>query len=190
MTQDKDFKKVVRRRAHQSGESYTEARRKVLSRQVDPPVLSAGLRRVDKPDLGLTVFVPDDWAEFPPQPANNPYEVARFQHHEAAARRICLIFRHPGSTGLSPQVPAGLVRAKREASRFCFANFTTEELDVAGWPAVRMEYDSDQFDFGRWFVRDYFLVVRNVVVEFSLGTTAPADDAETFNLMVGSFQVA
>lgn len=118
MTRDKDFKKVVRRRAQESGESYTEARRNVLEQNIDPHGHRSRLRRVDKPDLSFTVLVPEDWAEFPPQPTNNPYEVARFQHHEADARRMCLVFRHPGSTGLSPQVPARLVRTKREASRF------------------------------------------------------------------------
>ncbi len=105
MTTDKDFKQLVRQEMRESGKSYAQARRQVLKRQPHAPTSDTGLRRVDKPELGLTVFVPEDWAEFPPQPTNNPYEVARFQHHEANARRMCLVFRHPGSSGLSPQVP-------------------------------------------------------------------------------------
>jgi hypothetical protein len=35
------------------------------------------MRPVEKPDLGFTVWVPADWAEFPPELTNSAYEVAR-----------------------------------------------------------------------------------------------------------------
>jgi len=184
MTKDKDFKRLVRARAEQTGEPYSSARRSLVEQPTEAAPQVADLRPVEKPGLGFTVWVPRDWAEFPPQPTNNAYEVARFQYRDEH-RHICLVFRHPGAVGLSPHVPADLIRRDREAKGF--ENFTADEMEIGGWPAVRLDYSTTRFGFGEWFVRDYLLVAHNVVLELGLGSSVPEVDGPTFDEMAARF---
>ena len=55
MTADKDLKRLVRARSHNTGESYAVARRRLLERPPGGRMESATLRAVEKPDLGFTV---------------------------------------------------------------------------------------------------------------------------------------
>ena len=186
LTSDKDFKHLVRAEARRSGSSYTAARRRLLEKQTGDLVDTDAMRQVEKPELGFSLWVPDDWAEFPPQPTNSPYEVARFQYNDGTGH-LCLVFRHPGSTGLSPLVPAQLVRRDREGKHF--ENFVLTETQLGGLPAVRMDYETTRFAKGKYFVRDYFVVARNVVLEFALGTYTPESDAPVFDEMAARFRV-
>ena len=151
LTSDKDFKRLVRAEGRTAGMSYTAARRRLLDNRSGDAMDTVAMRSIDKSDLGFTVWIPEDWAEFPPQPTNSPYEVARFQYHDGTGH-LCLMFPHPGSTGLSPLVPAQAVRRDREGKQF--ENFVVANTEIGGRPAVRMDYDTTRFATGRWFVRD------------------------------------
>ena len=131
---------------------------------------SATLHAVEKPDLGFTVWVPASWTEFPPQPSNSPYEVARFRYRDEG-RHICLVFRQPSRPGLTPQAFADETRRTLETKQF--EHFSTDDLTMGGRPAVRMIYDTSRFDFGPWFVREYFLVAQDVGYALGLGTSRP-----------------
>lgn len=46
------------------------------------------LRRVEKPEHGFAIAVPQVWPEEPPDSGNSPYEVARFRLHDGDAWHI------------------------------------------------------------------------------------------------------
>jgi hypothetical protein len=77
--------------------------------------------------------------------------------------------------------------ADRETKQF--ENFVLTETELGGLPAVRMDYDTTRFAAGKYFVRDYFVVVHNVVLEFALGTYTPESDASVFDEMAARFRV-
>jgi hypothetical protein len=68
LTSDKDFKRLVRAEARRAGLSYAAARRRLLANPPGDAMNTPALRSVEKSEVGFTVWIPDDWAEFPPQP--------------------------------------------------------------------------------------------------------------------------
>ena len=147
---------------------------------------SVTLHAVEKPDLGFTVWVPETWSEFPPQPSNSPYEVARFRYRDEG-RHICLVFRQSGRPGLTPEGFAEETRGVLEAKGF--EHFNTEELILDGRQAIRMNYDTIRFDFGPWFVREYFLIAQDVGYSLGLGTSRPKLDTATYDEMAERFRL-
>jgi hypothetical protein len=130
--------------------------------------------------------VPEVWTEFPPLPSNSPYEVARFGYRDEG-RHICLVFRQPGPPGLTLQAYAEGARRSLEAKGF--ENFNVEELTLDRRPAIRMNYGATRFDFGPWFVGEYFLVVQHVGYALGLGPSRPAVDAATYDQMAARFHL-
>ncbi len=186
MTADRDLKKLVRARSGNTGESYAVARRRLLERPPGGNMESASLHAVERPDLGFTIWVPESWTEFPPQPSNSSHEVARFRYRDEG-RHICLVFRQPGRPGFTPQFLAEESRRRLEGKGF--EHFSTEELTLGGRAAVRMNYDTARFDFGPWFVREYFLVAEDVGFSLGLGTSRPKLDATTYDEMAERFHL-
>jgi hypothetical protein len=186
MTTNGDLKKLVRARSRNTGETYAVARRRLLERPPGGSMESATLHAVEKPDLGFTVWVPESWTEFPPQSSNSPYEVARFRYRDEG-RHICLVFRQPGRSGLTPQAFAEETRETLETKGF--EHFNTEELTMDGRPAIRMHYDTIRFDFGPWFVRQYFLIARDVGYSLGLGTSRPKLDTAAYDEMAVRFHL-
>jgi hypothetical protein len=144
------------------------------------------LRAVEKPDPGFTVWVPETWTEYPPRPSNSPYEVARFRYRDEG-RHICLIFRHPGLPGLTPRAAADQARRTLEAKGF--EHFNLEEVSLDGRAAIRMDYDTTRFDFGPWFVREYFLVDGDISYVLGLGSGRPTVDRATYDEMAARFHL-
>jgi hypothetical protein len=187
LTSKKDFKHLVRLRAAKTGESYALARSRLLNRALGGASMEAiELRRIEKADLGFVVHIPDDWQEFPPQLTNSPFEVARF-HYRDGGRHVCLVFRQPGSTDLDPHIPAEEERVVLE--RKSFEHFRFEDLEIAGRPAVRMDFDRADLPIGMWWAREYFVVARNVVYILGLGSTDIVGDQAVFNGMAEHFEV-
>jgi hypothetical protein len=187
LTSEKDFKHLVRLRAAKTGESYALARNRLLYRAHGGAGMELiELRRIEKADLGFAIHVPDDWQEFPPQLTNSPFEVARF-HYRDGGRHVCLVFRHPGSTGLDPHVPAEEERGILE--RKSFEHFSFEDLEISGRSAVRMDFDRADLPIGMWWAREYFVVARNLVYILGLGSTDIADDQAVFDEMAKRFEV-
>ena len=58
-----------------------------------------------------------------------------------------------------------------------------------GKKAARMDFDTTRFDFGPWFVREYFLVGRDVLYVLGLGTSRPTVDAATYDEMAARFSL-
>ena len=79
MTANRNFKRLVRARARKTGESYAAALRHFQKRIAEERQMAyPTLRRVEKPEYGFALYVPEDWRESSPDLRNSPWEVARF----------------------------------------------------------------------------------------------------------------
>ena len=134
MTARKNFKRLVRARARKTGESYAAALshfdEEVPAAQRNATTTLHDLRRVEKPEYGFALRVPDDWKELPPDLRNSAWEVARFSANDPAIRarhRNCLVFRNPAPTGVDAHTAARNAQPVLEVGGF--GNFT--HLDAA-----------------------------------------------------------
>jgi hypothetical protein len=191
MTTDKDFKRLVRQRASKTGESYSAARRRLLESKGDNEMVTSDLRRVEKPDDGFVLHVPADCAEAPADKLNNPYELARWGSlTNDGVRRLYLVMRRPGSTGLDPRVAAEATQRNLERS---FKHFVLAETTVDGRPAARLDFQmgnpSSYWGFGVWRAREYFVPVGNLVWTLGLGSSREEPDAALFEAMANGFHL-
>jgi hypothetical protein len=100
---------------------------------------------------------------------------------------VCLVFRHPGSTGLDPHTPAQEESVILEQKSF--EHFSFEDVDISGRPAVRMDFDRADLPIGMWWAREYFVVARNLVYILGVGSTDITGDQDLFDEMARRFEV-
>src|SRR5690348_8123622 len=131
MTANKHFKRRVRERARRTGESYTAALRHL--RRVDAQERLMQWQRIEKPDFGYAVHVPDDWQERPPDLRNSPWETARFVQATDRGHSV-IVFRSPVRRGRDAAEVAEHARTALEAIGFTGSRIT--EARVAGLPGA------------------------------------------------------
>lgn len=136
MTERKRFKRLVRARAHKTGESYTTALRHFRTRRPEDHHMPENQwKKIARPDLGFVLSVPDDWEELAPTGA---LEAVRFGDSSGAWRCAVLSWPAlPGSDARSlavQQLPA----LEADANR---TNLDIVDLTVAGLAAVQQSWD-------------------------------------------------
>ncbi|TVT18560.1 hypothetical protein LWP59_35845 [Amycolatopsis acidiphila] len=142
-------------------------------------------QRVEKPDFGYAVAVPQGWDERPPNLKNSPWETARFG--ESGDRRHSLIvFRHPVKPGRDVMEVAELVQPSLERSGF--TDFEITPGTMAGRPAAVLW--CAKHDAGRtWAVREYLSVQDDVAFCLGCGTSVPGEDDELFASIAERFEL-
>jgi hypothetical protein len=183
MTANKHFKRRVRERARRTGESYTAALRHL--RRFDAEERQMEWQRIEKPEFGYAVHVPEDWDERPPNLKNSPWETARFGQ-PSDRRHSVIVFRGPGRPGATAAEIAELVQGTLEAAGF--GDFVISDADMAGRRAARL--DCARHDAGRvWAVREYFVVEDGVRFYLGLGSSVPDADDALFTAMAERFEI-
>jgi hypothetical protein len=189
MTANRNFKRLVRARARKTGESYAAALRHFERRDAEErPMADPALRRVEKPEYGFAVSVPEEWRELSPDARNSPWEVARFSGpRPGGGVGICLVFRNPKAPNADAHAFAEGVQPGLEHSGF--GNFRLMDAVVAGRPGARLDFDRPSPNGGIWAVRHYFLVVGDVPFCVSFGTTAPDEDRGLLDALIARFEL-
>jgi hypothetical protein len=183
MTANKRFKRRVRDRARRTGESYTAALRHL--RRIDAREHAVQWQRIDKPDFGYAIHIPDGWEERPPDLRNSPLETARFVD-PADRRHSVIVFRGMPRPGRTAAEVAEQVRTPLQAAGF--GDFEITEARVAGRAGVRL--DCAKGDAGRvWAVREYIVVDDAVRFTLGCGTFVPEDDDPLFTAMAERFEI-
>jgi hypothetical protein len=185
LTTARDFKRLVRLRSVRTGESYSAARRHLLERRgLTMPI--PALRRVEKPEHGFSIEVPQDWPEEPPDLSNRPYEVNRFRLHDGDAWHLALVFRRTDHA--EPQVWLAANAARGRLKRSGFAHMSLAECEWGGGDGVRIDC---QREFagpgGLWTVREYLAVAGGVVYVLGVGSNQPLDDGPLFDEIARRF---
>lgn len=183
MTANKHVKRRVRERARRTGESYTAALRHL--RRSDDEERAMQWQRIEKPEFGYAVQVPEGWEERPPDLKNSPTETARFadpgdrRHHVVVHRGFLRL-------GLTPVAVAERVRGRLE--KVGFGDFRVAETRVAGMSGARL--DCAHHDAGRvWAVREYFVIRDGVRFVLGCGTSVPDEDDALFEAMAERFEL-
>jgi hypothetical protein len=143
-------------------------------------------QRIDKPDFGYTVQVPQTWEEREPNLKNSPWETARFV--DAQDRRHSLIiFRQPVSAIRSATAIAE--GAQHSLAQVGFVDFEISDAIVAGRAGARL--DCARHDAGRtWHVREYFVVENGVSFCLGCGSSVPEEDDPLFAVMAERLELA
>jgi hypothetical protein len=187
MTQDKDKKRKVREYARRTGRSYSDARRLLLSdSERGKAMTTSTFKRFFDTRYGFGVSLPDGWNEFPPDPTNSAYEVARFLRLDPT-HQICLVFRMPGRAGLSPRDPAERSRAR--LARKGFQDFVLTDVEIASRPGVLLSCGKPRPGERSWSAREYFVSVGELVYVFGLASGDAGGDAELFDRIAARFEV-
>jgi hypothetical protein len=183
MTANKNFKRRVRDRARRTGESYTAALRHL--RHIDAREHKVQWQRIEKPDFGYAIHVPEGWDERPPNLKNSPWETARFGD-PTDRRHTVIVFRSLTRPGVPPADAIEGVQASLETAGF--TDFDIADAEFAGRPAIRL--DCARHDAGRvWAVREYFLVQDTVRFTLGCGSAVPEEDEPLFTAMAERFEV-
>jgi hypothetical protein len=183
MTADKHFKRRVRERARRTGESYTAALRHL--RHSDARERPMQWQRVEKPEFGYAVHVPQGWDERPPNFKNSPWETARFAD-PADRRHSLIVFRGMPRPGLAPLQVAEQTQVSLESSGF--TDFRITDAQVGGQAGARL--DCAKHDAGRvWAVREYFVVHDDVRFVLGCGSSVPEEDDPLFTAIAERFEI-
>jgi hypothetical protein len=183
MTANKHFKRRVRERARRTGESYTAALRHL--RRIDSREQSMQWQRIEKPDFGYAVHVPQDWDERLPDLKNSPWETARFGQ-PTDRRHSVIVFRRPTRLGRGAAEVAEVAQSSLET--LGFVDFQIIDAQVAGRTGVRL--DCTKYDAGRvWAVREFFVVQDDVNFCLGCGSSVPEEDDPLFTNMAERFEV-
>jgi hypothetical protein len=181
MTANKHFKRRVRDRARRTGESYTAALRHLREAKERP----VQWQRIEKPDFGYAVHVPQGWDERPPNLENSPWETARFTQPDDR-RHTLVVFRGPTRPGREAAELADAVRMSLGHHRF--TDFESTGVRIAGRDGVRL--DCARYDAGRvWAVREYFVVEDGVYFCLGCGSAMPEEDEALFAAMAERFEI-
>jgi hypothetical protein len=183
MTANRHFKRRVRERARRTGESYTAALARL--RQIDAKEQPVKWQRIEKPDFGYAVQVPDDWDERPPDLKNSPWETARFTQ-PADRRHSIIVFRGPTRPGRDAAQVADGARLALENGGFTESRIS--DATFAGRAGVRLE--CARYDAGRiWAVREYFVVEDASYFCLGCGSAVPDEDDALFTEMASRFEL-
>jgi hypothetical protein len=132
---------------------------------------------------GFAVEVPSRWNEFPPNLANSPYEVVRFQSLENGRHNL-IVFRGPYDPAAGPEaVAAGTAET---LARSGFAHFVQGEAKLASGAIRTLDFDQ-QRDGRTWSCRYYFFPEGSAVYILAFGTTDKATMFPQFDVLAASF---
>jgi hypothetical protein len=184
VTTDKDFKRLVRARSRKTGESYSLARSRLLAKNHGPTNSLPPLLRVERPEHGFAVHVPEHWQELPLEPADTPYEVARFGYKDPN-EHLCMVFRDEGAFGHVSEIAE---RARTALEARGFSHFVMSDAEMAGREAVRLDFDNVHGG-ELWSVSDYVVKAGDLVYILGVGTSEPDKDAPVFDEMLRRFEL-
>src|SRR5262245_8825261 len=186
MTAGKSFKRLVRERAARTGESYTAALRHFRGPSAESdPMESIAFRRVEKPDLGFALQVPEDWQEQPSNPAVGS-EVARFSSRQGNSVRLLLVFWSPMRSQLTPRAQAESMLPGIESQGY--RELVLSDVRIANRPAIRLDCERRR-DAEIFSVQGYLVFAGRGFFAIALGTHDLDRDRELLDGMADRFEV-
>ncbi|SNS09183.1 hypothetical protein SAMN05216276_100416 [Streptosporangium subroseum] len=142
-------------------------------------------QRIEKPDFGYAVHVPQSWDERPPNLKNSPWETARFGD-PTDRRHTVIVFRARTLPGWTAAEVAEEVQTSLRAAGF--DDFRITDAQVSGRTGARL--DCAKYDTGRvWAVRHYFVVHDDVRFTLGCGSFIPEEDDPLFAAMAERFEI-
>ncbi|WP_226900626.1 hypothetical protein [Nonomuraea phyllanthi] len=142
-------------------------------------------QRIEKPDFGYAVHVPQGWDESLPDMKISPWETARFGD-PADRRHNFTVYRAPTPPIWTASETAERVQARLKATGFGEFQITSAEID--GRAGTRL--DGVKRDAGRtWAIRQYFVVAHDVCFTLGFGSFMPEEDDWLFTAMAERFEI-
>jgi beta-lactamase regulating signal transducer with metallopeptidase domain len=134
------------------------------------PAPAAALRPYHSDKWGFALDVPSRWNEFPPDLANSPFEVARFQSGEHGAHDL-LVFRSPYDPATGPDaVVAGTQRILASQG---FSHFIGREAKIGSRTIRTLDFYRPTPGGPTWTCRYYFFPEGTLMYVLAFGSTDP-----------------
>lgn len=190
MTRDRRFKKRVRARISQTGESYSTACRRLRllaseERTMQETSTQETLTTVSGHDFGFEIDIPENWRDMGPDRHNSPFEVARYQRNKDRLHDgIVNIFWHMDAD--SPRAMAEKVQAQMKEKGL--KESTLSDVTLGDRPALLHEHAYPLLDMEHWASRTHYLDVGGHVVCVNLATDNIGRDADLFDRIAPTFR--
>jgi hypothetical protein len=133
---------------------------------------------------GFELSIPARWNEFPPVPANSPYEISRFASNEDGAHLI-IVFRLPGDPMGKLSAVAG--RVQSTLAKAGFGNFITGKSTFGKRSLVTLDFDRVQ-NGCLWSSREYFISHETLTYVVGCGTTKRSTMIDLYDRIAGTFE--
>lgn len=192
MTQDRRFKKRVRARMAETGESYTTAYRNLRHHLTEETSMSQSLQTVTNHDFGYSLQIPESWRDVGPDLYNSPFEIARYLRNSPKIHDgIVNVFWDLGGESLRSLVERGnpdvfdlSVASLRDEG---ITDISVTDTWLGNLESIRLEYVYKLGDIDRWASRSYFAEVRGRFVCVNMGTSDLGSDADLYDAIALSF---
>ncbi len=141
--------------------------------------------RIEKPDYGYAISIPEGWIETPPNLRSNPWETVRFGSPEDR-RHDVVVFRQPVIPG---QTVADIVaNSKTHLEGYGFSSFHVENVTVASRDGMRLDFAAT--DVGRnWSIQEYFVVEGEACFCLGFGSSDPEEIQDIIDAMLASLAI-
>lgn len=192
MTQNRRFKKRVRARMAETGESYSAAYQLLRNITMEETPMTDSFQLVHNQDFGFSLELPSSWRDVGPDIYNSTFEVARYLR---TPNKI-----HDGIVNVFWDIPGESLRSLVEVGNSTpwdlnlkdlreegITEVSTEELELGGRHAIRLDWATSFQDIEDWASRSYFMEVRGKYVCLNMGTSNRAQDAELYDRVAKSF---
>lgn len=197
MTQNRTFKKRVRARMAETGESYSAANQLLRNSTLQDLVMeetsmTENLQLVTNQDFGFSLQLPATWRDVGPDVYNSTFKMVRYLRTSGKI--------HDGIVNVFWDIPGDSLRSLVEVgnpSTFDLSvkglkdegisDISTSDVEIGGREAIRLNWASPLGDIDDWASRSYFMCVRNKFVCLNMGTSDRVGDAELYDQVARSF---
>jgi ATP-dependent Clp protease adapter protein ClpS len=190
MTHDRRFKKRVRARIAETGESYTVAYQHLRHLSSEETSMSENkFQKITNHDFGYSLQIPSGWRDVGPFIYNSAFEVARYLKKDDDLHEgiVNIFWGFPGKstrwlaeTGDASVFDLSQAGLEKEGIK----KTSISETHIGNRPATRLNWESNT---GDWSTRCYFMAVRDTFICLNMGSREPTRDCQLFDEIANSF---
>jgi hypothetical protein len=192
MTQDRRFKKRVRERMANTGESYSAAYQFLRNSTMEETSMTDEFKTVINHDFGYSLQLPTNWRDVGPDIYNSAFEVSRYLRTSGKIHDgIVNVFWDVPGESLHSLVEVGdppifdlSVKSLRNEG---VTDISVSNLEIGGRETIRLDHAYKLGDIEDWASRSYFMRIRGKFVILNMGTSDRTSDRALYDQIASSF---
>ena len=195
MTQNRRFKKRVRTRMAQTGESYSAAYLALRNLNLEETPMTEPFQLVTNQDFGFSIDLPSSWRDVGPDIYNSAFEVAPYLRKSGNihAGIVNIFWDLQGQSTLRSLVDVGDTElfdlSVKGLTEEGIPEISTMDTELDGRETIRLDWAQPLGEIEDWASRSYFTKVRGKFICLNMGTSDRHGDAALFDHIASSFRV-